>query len=852
MSLRRPNSICYMSLADAFLTRLRQEAESRSKSAMGKGVALEVVAVEGDRQEFIYGYLTRVYERRQGTFSKPKVFAKQTIYECERSAQCKGNSSGDPTKTRANGCSAYVSFLFEEGATVTACVVRSRLTHNGHDPTNREESRVSRIDLSLRFMIEGRLSAGMRVSEVMGEVAKWNKTQGYSDHHNRRFFPTRQDIQQIALSLRRLQRSLHPSQAPRRKTRQYDTPGKDGATRVLRGELREWCVFHQTRTTAGPSPRPLVVVLQSDAMRDVMVRFGEEVLCIARNYEGLRQYGCAVYVLAVRDGGGGAHPGAYVITSNDEPKTFTKALRELLTHCPLMPRVVLMDQELKGFSEALATLLPETTFLIPWYQVAQQVHAWLQSQVSDDPHLRRMLLQCLQELRGCSTRDALMEGLAGLGEQGGLEGFTDMLWADWLTCPALWCDFGRAGVWETKARSVMYERFFLRLPHQLLKGLHSRRKLPDLLRLIAENVTQRKNASEGLLDMSLLLEGSAGEHARSLLKQGWGELVTWQGEWVAHVPCHTLLETSYRITLPTMECECPCLTLAGPCVHLCLVSTLAQLRQGPSLQDERQRLAEEALQQGSYLLEGGMCVVFHSEGVCVTGAGDGACVCTCVSDALGTPCIGALFLGLAGLAGEGDPTHIPDTLPSPPITSLKEEPDPSHLHQPLKPDPLTIHQPKPAPSSLQQPKTAPSAPLQQPLILIQTHTGLPVPQTPETKDADHNPSLDHPVSSKDLIKKLHDWAASKDFRDSEVLQSILRAAHDAVFGSPTHPTLTSSPPRPQASGSRKLRAVVRPVKRRKKEEEEEEEEEGYLWLPPPKVTRSGRTVRSKEEPDFVT
>lgn len=92
--LRRRDSICYMSLADAFLTRLRQEAESRSKSAMGKGVAVEVVAVEGDRQDFIYSHLTQVYERHLGTFSKPKVFAKQTIYECERSAQCKGEAEG--------------------------------------------------------------------------------------------------------------------------------------------------------------------------------------------------------------------------------------------------------------------------------------------------------------------------------------------------------------------------------------------------------------------------------------------------------------------------------------------------------------------------------------------------------------------------------------------------------------------------------------------------------------------------------------------------------------------------------------------------------------------------------------
>lgn len=119
-----------------------------------------------------------------------------------------GNSTGDPTKTRANGCSAYVSFMFEEGATITACVVRFRLTHNGHDPTNREESRVSRIDPSLKFIIEMNINNGMKISGIMSEIAKWNKSHKNTDHHNRRFFPTRQDIQQLALSMKKPLKSL--------------------------------------------------------------------------------------------------------------------------------------------------------------------------------------------------------------------------------------------------------------------------------------------------------------------------------------------------------------------------------------------------------------------------------------------------------------------------------------------------------------------------------------------------------------------------------------------------------------------------------------------------------------------
>lgn len=83
-------SICYMSLADAFLTRLRKDAMNRTRSRIMKGVGVEVLPVTLDRQDFIYDYLTKLYDQKKGTFSKPKIFARQTIYECERSNACKG------------------------------------------------------------------------------------------------------------------------------------------------------------------------------------------------------------------------------------------------------------------------------------------------------------------------------------------------------------------------------------------------------------------------------------------------------------------------------------------------------------------------------------------------------------------------------------------------------------------------------------------------------------------------------------------------------------------------------------------------------------------------------------------
>ncbi|KAK8385222.1 hypothetical protein O3P69_012196 [Scylla paramamosain] len=789
MAWQRPHSICYMTLADAFLTRLRQEAESRSKSRMVKeGVTVEVVAVEGCRRGFVQGYLSRVYEQGQGTFSKAKTFAKQTIYECERSNHCKGSSSGDPTKTRANGCSAYISFMFEEGATVTACVVRRRLTHTGHDPNNREESRISRIDLKLRFLIETWLGAGLKVSEVMAEVARWNKTHGYTDHHNRRYFPTRQDIQQMALTLRRPSKPPqgHP---PRRKPRKYDTLGKDNAVQVLRTEFREWCVFQQSRTTAGPSPRPLVVVLQNAAMREAMVQYGGDLMCIRNNFEGLRQYGSAVYVVAVSDSDGNAHPASFIVTSDDEPATFLLAFRELLTHCPATPRVVMLDREIQVFAEVLATLLPDTLFLLPWVQVAQEVHQWLQASQAagkENAGVRRMLLQCLQELRACDTKEAFVEVVGQLEGRAGLEGFRAMLWTEWLAHPTRWSDFGRAALCGGPAQGCCVGEvrlFFLRLQHQFLKGVHTRRTLPDLLKLLTETVTHRKNAGDALLDVSLLLEGSAVERAAALIKQGWPQLVTWQGPWVAHVPCHTLLETSYRVNLLTLECECPLLTFGGPCVHLCLVSSLAQVRQGASPQQERQQLAQAALEQGDYLLEADCCMTFHSSGVCVTELASGTC--TCVAAALDTACVGALLVDLAREAGH---TQALPPVPLAAPLAIKAEEDLAASQSP---------------------------------VIIQTHTGLPHSLTNTPQDLQEAQDLDqaHSLSSKALLEKLYLWSTTKDFTDSEILHRLLQATHDAVWGSqpPPHPSPAAPQPRLAAScGSDRLRAVVRTVRRKKR------------------------------------
>lgn len=871
-----------MSLADAFLTRLRKEAENRTRSRIMKGVGVEVLPVTIDRQDFIYDYLTKLYDGKKGTFSKPKIFAKQTIYECERSNACKGSSSGDPTKTRANGCNAYVSFMFEEGATTTACIVRFRLVHNGHDPTNREESRVSRIDLSLKVLIETHINSGMKISEIMNEIAKWNKIHKNTDHRNRRYFPTRQNIQQLALSLKKPLKVLHDKNFETKKPRKYDTVNKDNITRLLRTELREICVYYQSQTTTGANPRPLIVVLQNSDMLEMYAVQGQHLLYVEKNYEGLRQYGNAVYVLVVRDDKGNSFPIAYIITSDDDGLTFVQALQKLTTRCQIIPRAFFLDQEIHHFSEMMAAVYPESHFFISWYQVAQEVHKWLQnSPVSGKEHadVRKVLIHYLLELKGYDMEEDFLLASNEMHQRIDFETFTTMFQAAWLTCAAKWSNYGRSSFFGNSDAVFVTERFFLRIRHQFLKGLHTRKSLEELLRLITEKVIEHRNFVEGVVNMSLLLEGTANEQAGLLLNQGWSQLVTWQGQWVAHVPCHNMLETTYRVNLITMECECPVASYMGPCLHLCLVIALAQLRDGPTPEEERRRLASEAYENSDYIMDHVSCITFHNGVLCVTKLENWKCIC--IASAFDVDCVGKILLKIA----EGAEEAVTYTIPTSVSTSSaclisssgslsKNADENAIISSKLEAVPsftITVSSQTEKDSATEGSFNV----IQEQPIVIQTRTGLETKSTnlaqiisSTTSEMtlnnidpikiiknEMNDQLDESdYSSQAIIEKLYHWSKSKEFTDSDILKDLLKETHDFVWEKQNFSKqLDTNDKKVNVVGNKKLRAVVRTVKRPRNHVEDEEQEFDKMAcvIPSVKVSRSGRIIKVKEEPDFV-
>lgn len=381
--------------------------------------------------------------------------------------------------------------------------------------------------------------------------------------------------------------------------------------------------------------------------------------------------------------------------------------------------------------------------------------------------------------------------------------------------------------------------------------------------------------------MSLLLEGTASEQAGLLLNQGWSQLVTWQGQWVAHVPCHNMLETTYRVNLITMECECPVATYMGPCLHLCLVIALAQLRNGPTPEEERHKLASEAYENSDYIMDHVSCITFHNGILCVTKLENWKCIC--IASAFDVDCVGKILLKIAEGAEEAVTYTIPASVatPSPCVLS-----SPGSLTKNTNESPINSGKPEAIPSftitvsSKTEKDNLTERSLhviQEQPIIIQTHTGIETkstnlsqmisPRVSETtvnnmetikviKAEINDQSEESDYSSQAIIEKLYHWSKSKEYADSDVLNDLLKETYDLLWGkqgSSFPKQLDSKDNKINVLGNKKLRAVVRSVKRPRNHAEDGEQELNKMSsvIPSAKVSRSGRTIKVKEEPDFV-
>ncbi|XP_051512011.1 uncharacterized protein LOC127416615 [Myxocyprinus asiaticus] len=88
--------------------------------------------VKSSRAEFMEQYLASV--EPLGRFVTLKKRGENFFqWRCERSRIPRGQSSGCPTKTKANHCGAYISFKFKSDKSIDCCVVRLQPEHSGHN-----------------------------------------------------------------------------------------------------------------------------------------------------------------------------------------------------------------------------------------------------------------------------------------------------------------------------------------------------------------------------------------------------------------------------------------------------------------------------------------------------------------------------------------------------------------------------------------------------------------------------------------------------------------------------------------------------------------------------------------------
>ncbi|XP_067247240.1 guanylate-binding protein 4-like isoform X1 [Chanodichthys erythropterus] len=118
-------------------------------------VIQEVIPFSGEETDFMQGYIKKLEEETKSTFKSAVSTHKDYFYfACERSTKASGKSKGEPTKTRANSCKAYVSFKIIKDGSFTGAVVNKMLQHNGHDVCMREEGVKKHIDPELLTFIE--------------------------------------------------------------------------------------------------------------------------------------------------------------------------------------------------------------------------------------------------------------------------------------------------------------------------------------------------------------------------------------------------------------------------------------------------------------------------------------------------------------------------------------------------------------------------------------------------------------------------------------------------------------------------------------------------------------------------
>ncbi|XP_056599812.1 uncharacterized protein LOC130417954 isoform X2 [Triplophysa dalaica] len=597
-------------------------------------VIQEVIPFSGEETDFMQCYIKKLEEETKSIFRSPVSTHKDYFYiACERSSKASGKSKGEPTKTRAYSCNAYVSFKIIKDGSFTGAVVNKMLHHNGHDVCLKEEGVKNRIDAELLTFIEIWLDQGKSISETLLKCVEWAERHGHVDKYNRRYYVTPEDIRlikktNIALSF-------------------PDAKDCISVDKLVTSELEENIRYYQPLSEV----QPLIIVVQTPWQKDILKEHPHTMVFMDATYKAMTSYGYAFYELLLTNSIGRAVPFAYFIISEESADILALCLEKLAEHNPgFLPRSIMIDRDLKELN-AIRRVFPTAKVLLCWFHVLQAVHRWMVRRDGGNMPVnqRNTVIQALVSMKSCLTEEEFNSMSAKKCEELdaclGTSHVSTYLKNHWISLGDLWSNFGR---------------FFLTMKYQFLKGRMNSR-IDQLLRLLCGDVQKYYSYLDELTENGRIKGANTDETtiaAHSMIAKGLDAKVEMYENGVCLIPPDTRTQ-SHRVDLVMHKCDCKRFQCGCVCKHLIFSRNIAE-KQGLIIQDLRAEVARKIVESESYLTDDENLTVYHFDGSVGIVSRKGTNFCTCTANSYGEVCVCILvhnFLYKTSRENESDNSH---------------------------------------------------------------------------------------------------------------------------------------------------------------------------------------------------
>ncbi|XP_022537513.1 uncharacterized protein LOC111195203 isoform X1 [Astyanax mexicanus] len=601
---------------------LRKEADPKVKRS--------IQVLSGQSQDaFMSSHLHYLEECGLGNFvAMKKRHANHFQWRCERASHCKGKSTGDPQKTRANSCGAYVSFTFVNKNCYDGCIIRLMSDHSGHDPNSPLESTVNRIHPGLTDYIYTLIQQGHTNAEILLCCKDWSDTQSQSYLKDRRYHVAPDDINFIRKSY-----NAHTH---------MDLNDCVSVDRLIKSKFKDDIIYYQPLSHS--EKQALIIVFSTPWQRDQLKNYGSDMIYLDATYKGITQYGFAFYAVIIKSSQGRGVPVAFFILSEESTENLSICLQKL-QECvnPFQPRCVMVDRDLKEIN-AVQKVFPHTRILLCWFHVLQAVHRWMQRQdeCKKQPALKNEVIRAMIALKQCATEADFEERsnqvVDSIDELSGTTTISNYLKMQWFQHSKMWANFGRRVFHQNSETNNLAERFFFSMKYQFLQG-YANRRVDDLLHLLSEKVVTYYSYLEELYKAGRITElkkPDMGELVSRMKYKGLHDKVVFQSAGQILVPSETSEGKCYFVDLITMLCECDWAERGNLCKHIALAKHVCEERD-VDIDECRRELACCLSEQGSYEWDGNYLIVHHRQSFGVVNLQTKHC--TCLASSLKEMCV---------------------------------------------------------------------------------------------------------------------------------------------------------------------------------------------------------------------